>query len=137
MPWGPGPDRVNRVSKRSVNGGDTDFPCHFHPFKDDSMSKLLTALCAIAFAATAYAQGTAPATPAAPAKAAAPATPAPSATPATPAAKSDAMKADTTKSAMADTGKTTVKKTTHKKKKAKSTMATEAAPAVKTDKAVK
>ena len=31
------------------------------------MSKLLTALCAIAFAATAYAQGTAPATPAAPA----------------------------------------------------------------------
>ena len=38
---------------------------------------------------------------------------------------------------MADTGKTTVKKTTHKKKKAKSTMATEPAPAAKTDKAVK
>ena len=61
------------------------------------MNKLLTALCAFAFAATAYAQGTAPATPAKPAdsmKATAPVTaeaakPATSKTPAPAASTTD------------------------------------------------
>ena len=83
------------------------------------MNKLLIVLCALAFATTAYAQGTTPAAPA---------------TPATPAAP--AMKSEAPKTATADAPKTTVKKTTHKKKKAK-TPPSNAAPAMSTEKATK
>ena len=111
-------------------------PVNFNILRKNSMSKLLTALCVFAFAATAYAQGTTPATPmtpAAPAKTGE----APKATPATPATSATpAMKSETPKTAEA--GKTTVKKTTHKKKsKSKKTPTADSAPAPSTDKAAK
>jgi hypothetical protein len=110
--------RVNRASKTGVKGVDTEISGQTHTLRKNSMNKLLMTLCVFAFAATAYAQGTAPATPAAPApKAAEP-------------PKAEApMKADTSKMAATDTAKTTTKKkkksTKHKTEKA----ASEKAPA--------
>jgi len=94
---------------------------NFNILRKNSMSKLLIALCAFAFAATVCAQGTTPAAPATPA------------TPATP-----AMKAETpSKSAGADTTKP-MKKTTHKKKaKSKKAPAADSSSAPSTDKAAK
>ena len=78
------------------------------------MSKLLTALFALAFAATAFAQGTAPA-PATPAPATATTTTTTATTPApAPAASSTTTATTTTKDSMA---KPAVKHTTVKKKK--------------------
>jgi hypothetical protein len=93
------------------------------------MNKLLTALCAFAFAATAYAQGTAPATPAKPAdsmKATAPVT-------------AEAAKPVATETAK-PAAEPTAKKSKHKSKKKKakpSTSATPATPAAATDKPAK
>ena len=78
------------------------------------MNKLLIALCAVAFSATAFAQGT---TPAAPMKSETPMKAEAPMKAAAPMKAETPMKAEAPKSAMADAGKPTVKKTTHKTKK--------------------
>jgi hypothetical protein len=123
--------RVNRRSNAGVNGVDTDIPVENHILRKNSMNKLLMTLCAFAFAATAFAQGTAPGTPPAPApKAAEPAKAE------APMKADSSMKSDSSKMAATDTGKAT-KKTTHKKKSTKHKTTSGSTPPATMDKAPK